>query len=278
MEEKSLRPIIISMTAIPPRFGNLPRKIKSLLDQSVPANHIEIYIPHTYRRFPRLQTQLPPLPAGVNVIKVDEDFGPATKLLPALDKWKDHDVDILICDDDRIQDRNWIRRLLNARRERPADIICERGWQIKDRFGVEQKDPLLPRARLSPNQGRTPAYRIKRALSLGIYHPNRAVYEASGYVDVFEGFLGALIPSGALPREAWSIPDILWTVDDVWLSGMARAHNVGVWAHNQTRPVYGNGHWDKVASLTDWVEQGVDRQAADRRCVEYMRANYQVWT
>ncbi len=271
------RPVIVSLTAIPPRFENLMSKVNSLLNQSVPAKAIEIYIPRTYRRFPSVQARLPRLPKGVEVISVDNDLGPATKLLPAIDKWKGYDVDILICDDDRLQDPRWIERLASARRERPDDIICERGWNIADRFGLQQNTALLPRARHAPKQGRTLAYRMKRALTLGLYHPPRLVYEASGYVDVFEGFLGALIPPGALPHQAWSIPDILWTVDDVWLSGMARLQNVGVWAHDRRRPVQGNGHWDRVASLTGFKEQGVNRESADRLCVEYMRSNYKVW-
>jgi hypothetical protein len=277
MTKANLRPIIVSMTAIPPRFENLPKKIKSLIDQTVPATSIEVYIPRKYRRFPSTHHTLPDLPKGVNIIYVDQDFGPATKILPALRKWDGHDVDILVCDDDRLQDRFWIERMATARKERPKDIICERGWQISDRFGISQESPLLPRAVLSHLQGRTPQYRFKRAISLGFYHPNRRVYEKSGYVDVFEGFLGALVPTKSLPREAWLIPDVLWTVDDVWLSGMAKLKNVGVWAHNQPRPVFGNGRWDKVAALTDWQENGFNRESADRKCIEYMRSQHHVW-
>lgn len=272
-----LRPTVISLTAIPPRFPHLPQKLLSLLNQSAPAAAIEIYIPKTYRRFPGNVPQLPSLPEGVAVVEVEQDFGPATKLLPALEKWRGKEVDILICDDDRLQDRDWVKRLTSSRRERPNDIICERGWSISDRFGMAQNDPLLPRARQAKNQGRTISYRFKRALSLGLHHPRRRLYESGGYVDVFEGFLGALIPAGAMPALAWNIPDVLWTVDDVWLSGMAKLNGVGVWAHAIPRQVYSNGHWDKVAALTDLIEQGADREKADRMCVEYMRSVHGVW-
>lgn len=272
-----IRPIVVSLTAIPSRFPNLHRKVESLLRQSVQAQSIDIYIPKSYRRFPNHQAQIPSLPESVQIIEVDQDYGPATKLLPALDRYHDQDIDILICDDDRLQDKYWIERFQEARIERPNDIICERGWNIADRFGIEQSEPLAPRARLSSNRGRTIGYKAIRALSLGLLHPKRAVYETGGYVDVFEGFLGALIPPMAMPKEAWDIPDILWTVDDVWLSGMAKTNGIGVWAHGKPRPVYSNGHWDKVDALTNFVEQGADREKADRMCVEYMRSKHGVW-
>jgi hypothetical protein len=271
------RPTIVSLTTIPPRFPHLPRKLASLLKQSVPASAIELYIPKAYRRFPGEVPKLPPLPEGVTVVTVDRDFGPGTKLLPALEKWHGQDVDILICDDDRLQDRDWIKRLTYSRGSRPNDIICERGWSISDRFGIVQSQILMPRAIQSKRQGRTLSYRLKRMLSFGLHHPKRSLYEMGGYVDVFEGFLGALIPSGAMPAIAWSIPDVLWTVDDVWLSGMAKLNGVGVWAHSIPRPIHSNGFWDKVAALTNFVEQGKDREKADRMCVEYMRQNHGVW-
>lgn len=277
MKSQTPRPVVVSLTSIPPRFAHLPNKVNSLLNQSVKVDRIEIYIPTSYRRFPGRDFKIPPLPKGVSIVRVDQDYGPATKLLPALEKWKHQDVDILICDDDRQQDKDWVLRFVEARSQRPDDIICERGWNIGDRFGISQSSPLEPRACLNAKGGRTVAYRIQRLLSLGLYHPSRTIFDAPGYVDVFEGFLGALVPPGAMPDQAWSIPEVLWTVDDVWLSGMARLNGVGVWAHSIPRPVYSNGRWDRVEALSDYLEQGVGRESADRMCVEYLRSNYNVW-
>jgi hypothetical protein len=271
------RPIVVSLTAIPGRYPRLPAKVASLLRQSVKPYRIELYIPKQYRRFPSPLPSIPELPKEVTVINVEKDFGPATKLLPALERWQGKEVDILICDDDRLQDHNWVKRFSDTRKERPNDIVCDRGWNIDERFELMQSNPLTPRALLAPTRGRTFSYRLKRLLSFGLHHPDRAVFASSGYVDIFEGFLGALIPAGALPPEAWNIPDILWTVDDVWLSGMAKLNGVGIWAHSYPRPVYSNGKWDKIDDLSSWVEQGVDRSSADRMCVEFMRSQYQVW-
>lgn len=274
MREKQ---IVVTLTSIPPRYANLPRKFASLAKQTERPDRVELHIPKTYRRFPGQRPQLPPLPDWVEVIEGDTDYGPATKVLPAARRWRGKQTDLLICDDDRLQDRGWIARFVTGRKKRPEDIICERGWNIADRFSIQKTKPDLPLAELDPRQGRTPSYRLKRLASLTLWHPPRELYASAGYTDIFEGFLGALAPADAFTDKAYEIPDIVWTVDDVWLSGMAYANGVKVWANALPRPVYSNRRFDKIAALHDHVEKGVDRLGADHLAVEHLRAVYGVW-
>jgi hypothetical protein len=43
------------------------------------------------------------------------------------------------------------------------------------------------------------------------------------------------------------------------------------------RPVYADGHFDKVAALRDHVEQGIGREKSDLYAVQYLRDQYGVW-
>jgi len=269
--------LVVTLTAIPPRFPNLPRKLASVMRQDVRPDRVELHLPRRYRRFPGAVPSLPPLPEWVDVIHCDDDLGPATKVLPAAARWRGTETDLLLCDDDRIQDRGWISRFVTARRERPVDIIAERGWNIDGQVGIARIAPELPRAVLDARRGRSAAYRLKRLLSLGLVHPPRAVYALSGYADVFEGFLGALVPVDSFPDQAWTIPDILWTVDDVWLSGMAYLKGVKVWVTAQPRPVFADGAYDRLGSLTSHVERGIGRDGANRLAVEHLRHRFGVW-
>lgn len=274
------KPIIVTLTSIPPRFENLPRRFAAIERQTVRPDRVELYLPTSYRRFPGLRPTLPPLPDWVTVIDVEEDLGPATKILPATRKWYDHDVDLLLCDDDRLQDRKWIARLARTRRERPGDIICERAWNIEERFGIERHGLERPRARFTGDRGHSLWYRVKKWLTLSRFTKRRVtrkLYANPGYGDVFEGFLGALVPPRAFHEDVWDIPDIVWTVDDVWLSGMAMANGVNVWVNGIPRPVYGDGKYDKLASLRDFTEMGVDRSGADRMAVDLLRSKYGIW-
>jgi hypothetical protein len=271
------RQLVVTFTAIPPRFSNLPRKLASIARQDVRPDRVELHLPKIYRRFPGATPSLPSLPEWVDVIYCEDDLGPATKVLPAAARWRGTDTDLLLCDDDRIQDRGWVSRFVTARRERPRDIIAERGWNIDEQLGTVRLSPDRPRAVLDPKRGRSPAYRLKRILSFGLMHPPRAVYASSGYADVFEGFLGALVPAGSFPDEAWTIPDVVWTVDDVWLSGMAYRNGYKVWVTAQPRPVFADGAFDRLESLTTHVELGIGRDGANRLAVEHLRDRFGAW-
>lgn len=271
------KPIVLTLTSIPPRFPNLPRKFKSIEKQTQKPDFVELNIPKTYRRFPGELPTIPILPDWVSVKYCEVDYGPATKVLPTAGRWRHKDADLLVCDDDRLPDCGWIERLVKTRVERPDDIITERGWNINDRFGKIRANLDLPRANLDPKGGRSAAYRFKRVISLGTLHPDRKLFQNSGYIDVFEGFLGILMPSSALPDVAYDIPDIIWTVDDVWLSGMAFYNRVKVWAHDMPRPVYSDGHYDKLASLRNFTQAEFNRESADRYAVDYLRSVFNIW-
>jgi hypothetical protein len=274
------KPIIVTLTSIPPRYANLPRRFAAIERQSVKPDLVELYLPKSYRRFPGPRPALPSLPDWVNVIDVEEDLGPATKVLPATRKWRSHDVDLLMCDDDRLQDRQWISRLAQTRNQRPKDIICERAWNIDERFGITRKVLDRPRAKFTENRGRGLSYKIRKLLTLSKITKRRVarrLYAYPGYGDIFEGFLGALVPPRAFHEDVWHIPDIVWTVDDVWLSGMAKANGCNIWVNGIPRPVYGDGEYDRIAALKDFSEKGVGRSEADRLAVDLLRAKYGIW-
>jgi hypothetical protein len=272
------KPIIVTLTSIPARFPNLLAKVESLLHQTVAPEAIQIYIPKKYRRFPDASISLPKLPPGVEVIRVDEDLGPATKVLYAAKAYSDQNIDLLLCDDDRNQDPRWVERFATARYERPDDLICEEGWNIEDRLGLRRGFQEQPRAIRNPTRGKNLRYSAARALTLGLRAIHRKVYDCSGHVDVFEGYLGALVPSSAFHQDAWEIPEIVWTVDDVWLSGMAAANGVKVWLNAVSRPYLRDSKFGAVDALKNYSTRGVGRFEADRYCAELLREKYHIWS
>ena len=63
--------------------------LQSLLVQAADVAAINLYIPQNYKRFVYVESDLPRLPKGVNLRVVDEDLGPATKILPLVVNIKD---------------------------------------------------------------------------------------------------------------------------------------------------------------------------------------------
>jgi len=273
-----VRPIVVTLTSIPPRFANLPRKIASLMRQTVPPDSIELYLPRSYRRFPGPRPRLPRLPAPVRIIDVDDDLGPATKVLPASHHWHGENIDLLFCDDDRPEDPGWVARFASARRHRPDDIVCESGWLVDTLISGPRHATDQPRVQVSPQLGKTLGYHVQRLLTLRLYTPKTRVYSQSGYADVFAGVYGAMMAPGVFQHpEAWNIPDILWTVDDVWLSGMARKNGTRIWVNSVARPVPRDRYFDRIAALKHHVERRFDREGANRLCVQYFRDRCGIW-
>ncbi|MCY4308645.1 MAG: hypothetical protein OXC57_10275 [Rhodobacteraceae bacterium] len=52
--------VVISLSSIPPRFKDLGKVLKCLLDQDHQADEIQLFIPRYYRRFPQHAFAPPP--------------------------------------------------------------------------------------------------------------------------------------------------------------------------------------------------------------------------
>ena len=118
---------IISLTSIPPRFPHLSETLNSLLNQNADIDAIILYIPREYKRFEYDVNNLPQVPSGVQIRITEQDFGPATKILPAAREYAEEDVAIIFCDDDKIYDPNWAGRLINAAQKQLDCAIVEAG-------------------------------------------------------------------------------------------------------------------------------------------------------
>jgi len=125
--------LVISLTSIPPRFGQLPRVLDALLAQG--ADAVALVVPKSYARFDG--ANLPALPDGVSLIETDDDLGPAGKLLAAAARFPG--ADILYCDDDWLYGPGWAATFRSARAWHPRAVIAASTWpteRIKRAGGV----------------------------------------------------------------------------------------------------------------------------------------------
>lgn len=268
--------VVISLTTIPPRLPLIAETLQDLLAQTAPIDEIRMYLPRKHRRFPLAEAQIPDLPKGVRLCLIDEDWGPATKVLPAARDLRGQDVELIFCDDDQRYDPDWAARFLAARAEHPRACLVGLGYDLEHRkrglryFPVREGGPL-PRAQRIEKGA---AYRLRRALSFGQWRPRH--YTASGYVDILQGYRGAMIRPDFLTESAWHIPEVLWTVDDPWLSGQMLANGIPIWlvaggpAGSQTDA--GN-----TEGLRQMVYQNHGRREADTLTIEYFRRHYGLW-
>lgn len=188
--------VVVTLTTIPARAAMLKPVLRSLIDQSEPADRIVLALPHATRSgepYPPL-AQLA-LPQGVEVIRC-EDEGPATKVLPALRL--EPDAVLIVVDDDVIYPRRFIETLLKEHRRLRKAAFGFRGVRLTQSV---------------------PFYALDHIFATGIAEP--------AAVDVLFGTWGYLLPPRILGEAVHDFtgypPQVRW-VDDVWISGhLARA-------------------------------------------------------
>ena len=168
----------ISLTTIPPRFDRLQPVLHSLLAQDPAPTEVVLNLPRRFHRFPGTVVA-PTLPASVRLHWVEEDVGPATKILPsarALSETYDH---IIYCDDDWLMPSGWAATLLSAQSSEVA--VAGSGYNVA-RLGRVSATP-------------------------------------TGFVDIAQGYSGVLVKPAWLAGRDLNPPSSAWPVDDIWLSG-----------------------------------------------------------
>lgn len=198
---------IISLTTVPGRIDDSKYAIASLLDQTFRVDEICMYVPYTSSKgVPyAIPTWMSELEKSCRVFKVkrcEKDWGPATKLIPALLEYKD--CTIIYVDDDVIYNQNMIETLISYSNRFPNHAVCNQGWDVERWNGKSSQF----------------AYTLHHASK---YFPTTDPYNFV-YTDVMQGFSGVLVSSEFFDRKEIvkldEYPKEMFYVDDVYLSGM----------------------------------------------------------
>ena len=200
--------VIVTMTTLPSRIDRIGPTIKSLLNQRVAPGGIRLNVPATSRR--ESQPYVVPEWLGrlrsVTICRCD-DYGPATKLLPALMSAAPAQR-LIVVDDDRIYHRHFIEQMVRHADAHPDVAVAGSGWDapadLTDR-------PSTLTATLA---GRAPVpikcTRVGRPREVDI------VQGLSGYLVEPRFFdLAELANYSGAPAAAF-------LVDDVWISAHCR--------------------------------------------------------
>lgn len=271
--------VVVSLTTIPPRFGLIGPTLEGLLRQTADIDEIRLHIPKRYRRFPDFEGDLPDVPKGIRVVQVEDDLGPASKVLFAAEDMRGVDCDLIYCDDDRLYHPGQFARMIAESRKRDGNCIAV---ATRDIEGLDEtaNQRLLPRA---TGYRKGADYRLKRARQIlgrpfgsDQRRPARPLNIKAGYADIARGFGAVLVRPDFFDSLAYDIPQVLWSVDDIWLSGQMARLNVPIWAMaNVYTPPEADG--EDVAALLTSVIDGANRQQADQACVKYMQDTYGIW-
>ncbi|SHI07310.1 hypothetical protein [Marivita hallyeonensis] len=224
---------LITLSSIPPRFGLIGPTLESLLAQTG-VDGVELYLPQIYHRFPDWDGALPSVPEGVTIRRCRTDYGPATKVLCAAQRYRGQDVRLLFCDDDRDYRPGWAQGLLAEADRYPDRAVALAGWDIAGhtRRATHAQPRHERRSRTWDMTYRS--QRLKQILSgqanvtLAEKPPRRIIAQA-GFADVFEGYGGVVVRPEFFDDLVFDIPSEAFHVDDVWLSGALARQGIGIW-------------------------------------------------
>lgn len=218
---------VVSLTSLPSRLPAIENTLKSLLNQTRPPQRILLNLPHHSRR-EGCDLEVPKFLEHLETVEVVrcKDWGPATKLLPSLERLP-KDQMIVVVDDDRIYHANLIEDLERATTLYPDRAWCYSGW-------VVPKDLTDRPTTILGNLLMRPPFPV-RARRLQQPYP----------VDIFQGMSGFAVKPSFFPNikdatDYSKAPEAAFFVDDVWLSAHcqadrwvlpARRTNFQPWAH-----------------------------------------------
>ena len=202
--------IIVSLTTIPARINHITNTLKSLLYQKRLPKKILINIPYTYSRgnedyvIPEWLEEL----TFLEIVRVDNDYGPATKVIPTIESQAPDQL-ILVLDDDHIYTPYYIQEFEAASKLYPEFILSANGW-------IVPPDLVDKHTNLIMNLKHIPPTPVKGTRIRKIYQ-----------TDIVQGYAGYLIKPRFFNVEELKdyskAPPELRLVDDVWISAHALA-------------------------------------------------------
>jgi hypothetical protein len=122
--------VVVSMTTLPSRIKNIAPTLASLFDQTVPPSKIILNLPKWSVREERgyLIPDFIKKDTRIEIIVSAVDYGPGTKLLPALRKYAEDDVKIIVADDDEIYNKGIIENYLKFEHLAVKGALTLAGW------------------------------------------------------------------------------------------------------------------------------------------------------
>ena len=125
--------VIVTFTTIPSRISQIKPTIISLLQQTYRPSIIELNLAKNPQKIDEAWS-LPLWLEKLNSVSIhwlDHDYGPASKLIPTLERHQDEDCLIIVVDDDMIYSKSLVERLLKADQQSNGErVFCANGHPI----------------------------------------------------------------------------------------------------------------------------------------------------
>lgn len=226
---------IVSLTSIPSRLPYIGETLKSLMLQTCAPARIVLNLPSFSRREQR-PYDVPAFVRGLKAVELVscEDWGPATKLIPSLQRYA-RSQPIVAVDDDRIYPSNLVADLDDAVARYPDCALGFSGWRVPDDLTDRPTTLWANLFKLAPAPVR--ATRLRAPVATDILQGMSGYLVRPSFFD-----LAALIDYVGAPEGAFF-------VDDVWISGHCRAPKLVIPARRLNYPPKRRARFYKATSV-----------------------------
>lgn len=107
-----------------------------------------------------------------------------------------------------------------------------------------------------------------------LYHRGmKALDVEAGRIDVAKGYGGVLVRPEFFAPAAFDIPDLLWTVDNTWLSGQLALAVIPIHKALTTEL----SRKTDVAALVDYVYADHNLEQANAACIRHFQERHGIW-
>lgn len=190
--------IIVSLTTFPARINVVEYAIKSLFNQTMPADRIILWLAKEQFEDVELPQELNELCKKGLEIRYCEDLRSHKKYYYALKEQKENEI-VITYDDDLIYPENSIERLYKKHLKYPKCIVCNRAQESKIK------------------DGKLCSYSTWKVLSNeGVKTPSVKLFPSTGG--------GALYPYNSVDKEVFNKENIVnfaFSADDIWMRFMS---------------------------------------------------------
>lgn len=265
---------IITLSTIPPRFPYIERTLASLAAQES-VDSVILYIPRQYKRFQNQNIDLIRVPKKVKLNLVDTDYGPATKVLPAIEEFSDSSAQILFCDDDLIYPPGWAKTLFEIQSRRPSEAVATIGRiTATSNRTITETEPRAIELKHQQDISYRAAWWLSKLLNLSppLWRP----IKKAGYIDILFGVGGAVVRPHFFDGEAFEIPEIVWPVDDIWLSAQLAKRKIPIFAPKRLPCPPAAAHSTNNSLLRAEFE-GMGRQELNSEAIRWCQHKYKIW-
>lgn len=193
--------VVISLTTVPSRLPSIRTGLASLLDQTRPPDEVVLALPRHCLREGR-GYELPCWLEGIRVLECERDFGPATKLIPALRDQSDPRTLLIFLDDDNVYPVDMVETMLTWHRRFPDAALGYRALRFPPSLDFRETPVLYGSGLSSPRP-----------------------------VDVLTGTWGVLVQPRFFPASLPlpEFPEDAFFVDDIWINGQLARAGIDRW-------------------------------------------------